>query len=324
MPGRRHFGCAWVGAVLADATAAGQNGEPDAGQADPRYGLLSPIPDRGGVPPIVDLLTAPSPDELASRAASRRYAEQIRAIRHRCLGDVRVEELRRRGIEELTRLTDPDAFMPLVEELARERDDVRLAILDHFASCGEPGQAALAWVAVHDEESRYSHEAIRRLSAPPSDPVLRVLDDALRSETHATANRAGTVAGALSAIRTIPLLIFAQATADPVEDEGDLAWILVGTSRSFVARVEPVVGSGVGAFQPIPGVIQDGSILRVVDAVAIFYRTEVHRALVSITTDDWGRSTAHFGYDIREWWRWYNAEYLPFKNEQILQARLAE
>ncbi len=276
------------------------------------------------MPTIVELPAEPAPDELAARAAARRYASQIRAIRHRCLGDVRVEELRREGIDELRRLKDPLAFAPLIEELAREQDDVRLAVLDHFAACGEQGQAALAQIAVHDEESRFRHEALRRLTAPPPEPVLRVLDEALRSETHERANRAGVAAGALSAVRTIPLLIFAQATADPVENEGDLAWILVGTSTSFVARVEPVVGSGVGAFRPIPGVVQEGSILRVVDAVAIFYRTEVHRALVSITTDDWGRSTAHLGYDIRAWWQWYNDEYVPFKNEQILQARLAE
>ena len=116
----------------------------------------------------------------------------------------------------------------------------------------------------------------------------------------------------------------AQSTADPVETEGDLAWIAVATQRVYVAGVEPVVGNAAGAFRPIPGIVQEGVILRVVDAVAIFYRTEIHRSLVAMTTDDWGRPTDYLAYDMKAWWQWYNDEYVPFKNEQIAEARMAD
>jgi hypothetical protein len=293
-------------------------------QTDPRYGFLSPIPDHGAVPPIVEAALRPSRQELDFRARSREHAKQIRRIRHEFLGEVRVRALRDQGIAELLKLDDPAAFKPLIEELQREADDVRLPMLDHFAGLGDDGQAALAWVAIHDDDERIRYEATRRLVAPASRPVLRVLDQGLRSPVHEIANAAGTVAGATFALETIPLLIFAQATADPVDDEGDLAWILVATQTAFVAGIEPVVGSGAGAFAVIPGTVQEGVLLRVVDAVAIFYRTEIHRVLVAMTTEDWGRPTEHLAYDMKAWWEWYNAEYAPFKNRQVAEARLIE
>jgi len=36
-------------------------------QDDPRYGLLTPIPDSGGVPPIVEIATRPTAEELDFR-----------------------------------------------------------------------------------------------------------------------------------------------------------------------------------------------------------------------------------------------------------------
>jgi hypothetical protein len=321
---RRHGQLALIGLVVA-ATAVSVWGQTARRweQTDPRYGFLTPLPDRGAVPPIVEMALAPTQEELDFKARAREHARQIRLIRREYLGGMRVERLRARGIEELCRLEDPAAFEPLIKELSREADDVRLAVLDHFTRQGDEGQAALAWAAIHHEDASMRHEASRRLVAPASQPVLRVLDQGLRSPVHEIANNAGTVAGAVHALETIPLLIFAQATADPVENEGDLAWIAVGTQRAFVAAVEPVVGSGAGAFVVIPGVLQEGVILRVVDAVAVFYRTEVHRSLVAMTTEDWGRSTEYLAYDMRAWWRWYNDEYVPFKNEQIMEARMA-
>jgi hypothetical protein len=321
--GRRQLVLASIFVVALARPAWGQQRQPWV-QTDPRYGFLSPIPDHGAVPPIVEAALQTSRQELEFRARSREYTRQIRRIRHEYLGEVRVRELRDQGIAELRTLDDPAAFKPLIDELQREADDVRLAVLDHFAGRGDEGQAALAWVAIHDDDDRIRYEAQRRLVAPASRPVLRVLDQGLRSPVHEIANNAGTVAGATFALETIPLLIFAQATADPAEDEGDLAWILVATQRAFVARIEPVVGSGAGAFAVIPGVVQEGVLLRVVDAVAIFYRTEIHRVLVAMTTEDWGRPTEYLAYDMKAWWEWYNAEYVPFKNRQIAEARLAD
>ncbi len=278
---------------------------------------LAPIPDHGGVPAIVEIATRPAADELDFRRRVRENARQIRRIRHEYLGAMRAQELRNQGIDELRTFTDPAAFQPLIEELAREKDDVRLALLEHFAGQGDDGQAALAWIAISDPSEAFRHEAMRHMVSPASDPVLQVLDTGLRSTRHDLANHAGTLAGSLKALEAIPLLIFAQATQDPFDEPGDLAWIAVATQTAFVAGLEPIVGSGAGAFRPIPGIVQEGAILRVVDAVVIFYRTEVHRVLVRMTTDDWGQSTAHLGYDMRAWWHWYNEEYVTAVNGRV-------
>jgi hypothetical protein len=285
--------------------------------AEPGAPLLQPLPDRGPVPPIV----APAPprapqEEIAFRGRVRELRQEIRRIRRQHLGDIRVAEIRAAGIAKLGAIDDPAAFEPLVDELAREKDDVRLAVLDHLAARGAEGQAALARIAIHDEREAIRNEATMRMVSPAGPEVLRVLDTGLRSTVHDVANRAGALAGALRAVQAIPLLIFAQATADRLDSTGDVAWIAIATQTAFVAAVEPVVGSGAGAFQPIPGVVQEGTVLRVVDAVVIFYRTEVHRVLVMMTTDEWGQATAGMGYDIRTWWAWYNETYVPFVNDR--------
>jgi hypothetical protein len=290
---------------------------------DPRFGLLNPIPDRGPLPPIIEMMYGPTPDELAFRAQVREYRQQIRKIRHEHFGKIKVQAIRQDGIEKLREFTDPAAFIPMIDELRRENDDVRMAVLDHLRSQGDQGQASLAHVAIYDKDAAIRGAALARLSKPASGPVLQVLDGALRSTVHETANNAGTVAGAIDALETIPLLIFSQVTNDEVEEEGDLAWILIGTQTAFVSDLEPVVGDSSGAFAPIVSVITSGVILRVVDAVAIIYRTEIHNSLVAMTTDDWGQSTADLGWDPKVWWKWYNTEYLPFKNEQARLAALS-
>ncbi len=290
---------------------------------DPRYGILSPIPDRGGVPPIVDMLTHPSDGQLALRARSRQFTQQIRAIRHEYLGKIKIPPIRAQGLAELREFTDPAAFMPLIRELTGEADDVRLGLLDHFATLGDDAQAALGWLAIYDHDLAIRHEALTRMVSPAGLPVLNVLDQALRHHRHEIANNAGFVAGALNALQTIPLLIFAQATADPVDSQGDLAWIAIQTQTAYVQRIEAVVGSGAGGFRPILGIITEGVILRVVDAVAINYRTEINRSLVAMTTNDWGQSTEYLGYDMSRWRTWYNEDYLPWKREQARLARLA-
>ncbi|MHC5112806.1 MAG: HEAT repeat domain-containing protein [Planctomycetota bacterium] len=284
---------------------------------DPRFGLLTPIPDRGAVPPIVSLLNAPSENELAWRSRARNYEKQIRGIRRVHFGRVRSERLRTEGLELLREFTDPAAFRPMIEVTAGESDDVRLAVLDHLRDSGDEGQAGLAWVAITDKDDAIRNEAMKRMVTPVSVPVLRVFDQTLRSNKHRIANNAGWLAGTLNALETLPLLIFSQATRDPApQDEGDLAWIAIETQRAYVADLIPVVGDSSGAFMPVVGTVSEGIVLRVTDAVVIVYRTEIHLALVTMTTRDWGQPTDQMGYDMRAWWEWYNTDYVPFKNRQ--------
>ena len=84
----------------------------------------------------------------------------------------------------------------------------------------------------------------------------------------------------------------------------------------------PIVGSNSGAYEPVIGIVSEGVVMRVIDAVAIEYRTPVHSALVAMTSHEWGQSTAHLSYNVQAWWDWYNTQYVPFKNEQTAKAAI--
>lgn len=285
----------------------------DTEQSPPaRPGILETrLPDRGPVPSMVpgDVDSIEAPDARRSRE----WAGIVRSIRRAHFGDERRAERRQEGLDQLREITDSAAFQPMIEALQSEDDDVRLALIEHFAGQGEAGQAALAWIAVHAEDRPFRHEATLRMTPPVGDPVLAVLDRALRDTRHTVVSNAATLANALDVFEAIPLLIFNQATSDEYEDTGDLAWIAIGTQISYVQDLVPVVGSNVGAFNPIVGTVTQGSVLAIQDAVVVVYRTEVHVALNSLATRDWGRPTDHLGWDMRQWWAWYNEEYVPHR-----------
>ena len=288
-------------------------------------GLLTPIPSTG-VPPIYSKLYDLSADELKIRAEARAYARQINKIKHEHFGKVKVEEIRNQGIEELKEFTDPASFRPMIEELRREADDVRLGMLDHFSMQGDEGQAALGWVAIYDRDAAIRNEALKRMVAPAGEPVKYLLNGALRTKDHDTICAAATVAGALNVTSTIPLLIFAQAATSGgggSESQGDLAWIAIQTQQAYVQNLIPVVGDNSGAFQPVIGIVSDGVVMRVVDAVVIEYRTPVHSSLVAMSSHDWGQPTEYLSYNVQAWWDWYNNEYVPFKNEQAKRDAMA-
>jgi hypothetical protein len=298
--------------------------QPSANPRRPPAGLLTPISENGGLPVIHSMMYELTAEELAHRAAMRQYARQIRKIRHEYFSVTRVQSIRDQGIALLSEFTDPASFQPLIEELKRERDDVKLGLMDHFALQDEEGQAALAWMAIYDGDSKIRNEALERMTTPVGEPVRYMLNGALRSDKDEVVNAAATLAGALNVIETIPLLIFGQATATGNgETTGDLAWIAFQTQRAFVQGLVPVVGDNSGAFQPVVGTVSDGVVMRVVDAVVIVYRTPVHAALVNLTRNDWGQPTEHMGYNVQAWWDWFNTEYVPFKRRQAELADLA-
>lgn len=286
-------------------------------------GLLTPITEEGGLPRIYSKLYDLTAEERRHRAAVRDYAKQIRLIRTKHFGQIKVKKIRDEGIAQLSEFTDAAAFGAMIRELERETDEIRLAMLDHFAKQGQEGQAALAWVAIYDFNAAMQNEATRRMTEPVSEPVRYLLDRALRSKKHEVANSAASLAGSLNVLEAIPLLIFAQAVGERTDaDVGDLAWIAIQTQTAFVSGLTPVVGDNTGAFQPIISTLSEGVVMRVVDAVVISYRTTVHDSLVNMTSGDWGQPTEPMGYNIKAWWDWYNTQYVPFKNEQAKQAEL--
>ena len=286
--------------------------------------LRRPLPNRCGVPWMEGADPSLTAARLSGSVASRRAKDELRSIRRRWLGQRRDPEMRAEGIARLGEFTEPAALLPMHEVLREEEDDVRLAMLDHFASLGSPGQAALAFVAIRDADPALRGEALRRLQRPADPGSLAMLDEALRERRHETVNRAGLVAGHLQALEAIPHLVFAQVAADEVPASGDLAWIAIGSQISYVADLVPVVGNNVGAFQPVVGTIMEGVVLQVQDAVAISYRTDVHRSLVAMTTYDFGEPTDSLGYDPARWHAWFNEVYVPSNNAKIAAEQAIE
>jgi hypothetical protein len=284
---------------------------------------VSPIPDKGPVPAMVDDDPA-AEKELSHRAKQRQYERQVTIIAHKHFGSVKVDAIRQEGIQKLKEFTDPASFRPMFDVLKKEKDDIRLAMLDHFASRDEQGHAALAHVAIHADDAPLRHEAAKRIPTPISKPVLRELDKALRSPKHLVANNAGSLAGILNAVEAIPLLIFAQATRDaqPAE-QGDLAWIAIQTTTVYVANVTPVVGDNSGGFAPVLGVLREGVLMRVQDAFVINYRMDVHNSLVNMANAETGENTEPMGYNMREWWAWYNKVFVPKHNAKVAAAEAA-
>ncbi len=324
-------------AILLLATAlVAPSGQASADDRQPPPGMPSEEELRSGKDPTGQPVrpgAATDPEELATtppvRGADERYAREpmprrtspdlaseIRAIRREHFGDMRKAEIREAGFEKLRRFSSPDAITAMYDELRGERDDVVLAMLDHLRSLGDSGQAALTWMAIMDANPSLRHEATRRIEKPVTSATLGVLDAALRSPDDLVANRAGSLAGAIGATQAIPLLIAAQATERERENTGDLAWIAIQTQRSYVQNLVPVIGDNSGAFQPIIGVIGEGVVFRVMDAVVVTYRTEIHHALVGLSSADWGQPTDRFGYDIAAWQRWYREDYLPLLAER--------
>lgn len=296
-------------AASAAASAPTQSGPaPAARPASPS--LVTPIPATGAVPPIADRAVLNVPRELAPGVSAQEYERRAKALKASCFGG-RKGATRARGITQVSDWTDPTSWPVLWRVMRVEGDDVRLAVLDHLAAQGGLGQAQLADIAIRDDDAAIRHEAARRIPRPAGPEVLAVIDNALRAPQHSIANNAGILAGRVDAFAAIPVLIFAQATADEARTKADLAWIAIATRQSYVANVVPIVGNGSGAFQPVIGSVASGVVMRVQDAVVYTYRADVHNALVSLTTRESGQATADFGWDMARWWTWFNTEFVP-------------
>lgn len=287
--------------------------------------LLPPkeIPFEGAVPGMVAPAMLDSVTAMALAADRGPYRRQLRALARRYFGNHRNPELRQQGIDMLIEFTDSGALFALPFALDREKEDVRTAMLDHLANSGPVARAALAWAAVHHDDPSMRTDATRRLIGNTEPLVLAVIEAGLRDTRHAVVNAAGAVAGAIGAAQAIPLLIFSQYSEDRIEKKGDLAWIAIGTQQSYVQNLIPITGNGSGAFQPVIGTITEGFVLRVSDAVAIVYRTEVHVALEHLSTAAAGQSTAALGWDLNRWRTWYNQTYLPILHARAGDAELA-
>lgn len=281
----------------------------------------SPAPSM--LPPVEDpaSLARPESVEAAMREHTLRRGQletELRRIRQTYFRNPRAKDLRTAGIEKLRQYTEPATFEAMIEIFARSGDDVVGAIFEHLASLDTPeALATIAWAAVfedHRGRRGMAHDtlahALKGREVPRS--VQSVVAEGLR-RTHDphVANAAG-LAATLRLADAIPAMIASQVRGAG-EQRGDrsLAYILIGQQQAFVSDLQPVVGNSAVAFDPELSVVTEGVVLRVIDAVVVTYRVEVHAALVRLTSELSGQDTAYLGWDIPRWQRWYAQEFLP-------------
>ncbi|MSR17914.1 MAG: hypothetical protein EXS00_01905 [Phycisphaerales bacterium] len=276
--------------------------------------LLIPLPTRGAVSPMYQQeegLWFPTegakPQEIVEGAA-RRLARTVLSPTHKA------DPAKAASV--LAAFTDQSGFQTLYESLAPAGQNAASALITHFATQGSGGQAALAWMSLEDTDPAVRHSASRSIRQPLCNAVLATIDGALRSTNHQRVNRAGLLAGQLQATAAIPLLIFAQFARDDLPNTGDLAWIAIGTTTSYVANLIPILGDGSGAFAPVIGQVTEGVVMRVQDAVVYTARADVHTSLIALSSYDWGHDTGYLAWDMPTWAVWFNTQYVPFKQAQ--------
>lgn len=319
-------GVTLLAALALPLSAAAQQQAPEDPPAAPPVESPSTPPEGEPAEPAAP---EPTPSELAdAREQERLDAErEMKKIRARYFGSMRNVEVRQIGIRKLREFTDPRLFPAMLETFKREKQDVRGAILDHLADLQtDEGDTTLAWAAVFDEDEWFRQQATERLkkriaaSGDASWRVQTVVAQGLKRKDEDVVTAAAQLAQALKLIEAIPMLVNAQVSRGGSEIRetraGALGWILIGQQQAFISDLEPVVADGAVAFDPELSVVTEGTFLRVVDAVTVTYRVDVHNALVGLSSDAWGRSTADLGWDNAKWRDWYTREFLPQQKAQ--------
>ena len=275
--------------------------------------ILPPVelPMAGRLPFVVDPGHVSSIAELAKISQSRTIRGPLRSIARNHFGRRRDADRRAVGLEEIRSHTGAASLFAMPFVLGDQGEDVRLAVLEHLADSGDAGQAAMVYAAVHHDDPAWRRAAAVSCPRPLGASALAVLEGAFRDGRSRTLDRAAIATGLLEARRMLPHLIVTQYAAGSRRGRGDLAWIAIGTQQAYVRNLVPVVGSRSGAFQPVPGLLTEGFVMRVTDAVAVVYRTEVHRVLVDLSSRSAGYDTASHGWAYQRWRTWYNEHELP-------------
>lgn len=307
----------------------------------------APPPERA--PELWETHLAPIPEtELRERYQTNQrkrsdMERELRRIRAEYFRGIRNQQIRQAGIARIREYTDPVIYPSLIEIFARDGDDVRSAILDHLVDQhNDEADTVMAWTAIFDKDKTFRALAAERLkqrlaiarSTPgvhgPTPRIKSVIAEGLRRNRDEEVAAAAQLAQFLQLAEAIPMLINAQMSAGGQRSSGretSLAWILVGQQQAYVSDLTPVVGQSAVAFDPQLSVLTTGTVLRVIDAVVVTYRIDVHNALVGLTTDLWGRPTAHLGWDGSAWAKWYTEEFRPYwavKEKEMQAARERE
>ena len=261
--------------------------------------------------------------------------KQMKTIRFRHFGSKAVPEIRQAGIAELRKITDPAAFPSMLEIYRDEQADVKKALCQHLSDLNtDQSLATLAYAAVYERKPEFREIAAGSLKSkidsrgsevPVPDGVHTVIASALDSASNTWRGDAARLAVSLKLLEAIPALIASQISPTGGGSGGGyIAWIAIGEQRAYVADLDPVVGDGSVAFDPVPGVITDGVVLAINDAVAIQYHVGVHDALVGFTSGLSGEDTSKLGWNPRKWQDWYVGTLVPKLNRMKAEEKAAK
>ncbi len=290
-------------------------------------------PDTGPMPKWA-ATQAINPDDPRVQEYARRQKNRVELekelfkIRAGYFRNIRNTEIRQIGIHKLRAFTQPVLYESLYKIFKTEGMDVRSAVLDMLAEQkDDEADTVLAWGAIFDDSKEFREASIKRLdrrikeNGGVATPRLKsVIAQGLRTGTDDELGSAAHLAAGLGLVEAIPMLISAQIGGTTAAvgggggggDDHSLAWIEVGTQQAFVSDLTPVVGDSAVAFDPTVSVVTDGVVLRVIDAVVLTYRYEVHNALVDLSSKAWGQRTDKLGWDNPAWRKWYAEEFKPY------------
>ncbi|CAG0951298.1 hypothetical protein PHYC_00217 [Phycisphaerales bacterium] len=290
----------------------------------------------------------------ANSPAAKRYAEQqkarlaaeksLRKIRAKHFGTIKNVQIRQEGIVQLREFTEPSLFSSMIRLFEREGADVRTALLDHFQDSGTPeGEAALAWMGVFDKDVELRNDATKRVKKLVADhggvpnPVKYVVFEGLRSQDTDVVTSAARLGAGIDMMDSIPWMIARLITGQPIQTpqtqsigigsrdpDSALAWIMVGTQTAFVSDLTPVVGPSAVAFDPQLSVVNEGVILRVLDAVVVTYHVDIYNVLTDFTSRMYGQSTRGLGWNVPAWRQWYAKDFLPEMARRAEEQKAAD
>jgi hypothetical protein len=280
-------------------------------------------------------------EQQKSRVEKERELKKIRAHYFRV---ARPESMRLEGIAKIRDYNEPALYPSLIEIFSTEAIDVRLAVLDLFRDQkSEEGDASLSWVGVFDKDAVIRGAATDRLLERVTevkkdkhtlcDGAKLVMYQALTRGNETEKASAAKMASALGVLEAIPWMIATQVQGQAAtgggggDRNGALAWIMIGTQQSFVSDLTPIVGPNAVAFDPQLSVVNEGAIMRVLDAAVITYHVDINNALIDLTSREWGQPTRPLGWNIPAWREWYAKDFLPHlkaKREAEKARMLAE
>jgi hypothetical protein len=295
------------------------------GQADMKFG--------GEPMPAWVAAQVQNPDDPRAQAYAQQQRRRVEIerdlykLRAEYFRNVRNTQIRQIGISKLRKYTDPAIYPSLLKIFKGEKMDVRAAVLDILAEGGNDlADTTLTWAAIFDPSKEFRDAAAERLMRRIKESgggatarIKSVVAQGLREGDEDELGAAAHLAQTLGLVEAIPMLISAQLGGGTAvgsvggdSDNHSLAWILVGTQTAFVSDLQPVVGDSAVAFDPQLSVVTEGVYLRVIDAVVVTYRYEVHNSLVGLTSDAWGQPTERLGWDTKAWQRWYAEDFKPY------------